>query len=86
MKMEEEKSYETSVMAYDPTPCHYPEGRHSSNASSKSLKIYLSLKTSSSSSSYPSSSSSIGTAAHCGLWPVEKYPSIFPCHQLSIIF
>jgi len=25
-----------------------------------------------------SSSSSIGTTAHCGLWPVEQYPSIFP--------
>ena len=24
-----------------------------------------------------SSSSSIGTTAHCGLWPVEQYPSIF---------
>jgi hypothetical protein len=24
-----------------------------------------------------SSSSSIGTTARCGLWPVEKYPSIF---------
>ena len=26
-----------------------------------------------------SSSSSIGTTAHCGLWPVEQHPSIFPC-------
>jgi hypothetical protein len=26
---------------------------------------------------YFSSSSSIGTTARCGLWPVEKYPSIF---------
>ena len=25
-----------------------------------------------------SSSSSIGTTAHCGLWPVEQCPSIFP--------
>ena len=24
-----------------------------------------------------SSSSSLGTTAHCGLWPVEQYPSIF---------
>ena len=24
-------------------------------------------------------SSSIGTTAHCGLWPVEQCPSIFPC-------
>jgi hypothetical protein len=24
-----------------------------------------------------SSSSSIGTTARCGLWPVEQYPSIF---------
>jgi len=23
-------------------------------------------------------SSSIGTTAHCGLWPVKQYPSIFP--------
>jgi hypothetical protein len=30
-------------------------------------------------------SSSTGTTAHCGLWPVEKDPSIFPiCHQLSL--
>jgi hypothetical protein len=28
--------------------------------------------------------SSTGTTAHCGLWPVEQDPSIFPiCHQLS---
>jgi hypothetical protein len=26
------------------------------------------------------SSSSTGTTAHCGLWPVEQYPSIFSCH------
>ena len=38
----------------------------------------------SSSSSSSISSSSIGTTAHCGLWPVEQCPSIFPiCHQLS---
>jgi hypothetical protein len=29
------------------------------------------------------SSSSIGTTAHCGLWPVGQDPSIFSCHQLS---
>lgn len=45
MKMEAEKSYETSVSAYDPTPCQYPEDHHLSNASSKSLKIYLNLTT-----------------------------------------
>jgi hypothetical protein len=28
-------------------------------------------------------SSSIGTTARYGLWPVEQYPSIFSCHQLS---
>ena len=30
------------------------------------------------------SSSSIGTTAHCGLWPVEQCPSVFfpICHQL----
>jgi hypothetical protein len=28
-------------------------------------------------SSLYSSSSSTGTTAHCGLWPVEQYPSIF---------
>jgi hypothetical protein len=35
-----------------------------------------------------SSSSSIGTTARCGLWPVEQYPSIFPylSPTLSIIF
>ena len=27
---------------------------------------------------FTTSSSSIGTTAHCGLWPVEQYPSIFP--------
>jgi hypothetical protein len=32
-------------------------------------------------------SSSTGTTAHCGLWPVEQYPSIFsyPSPTLSII-
>ena len=32
-----------------------------------------------------SSSSSIGTTAHCGLWPVKQCPTIFfpICHQLS---
>ena len=29
------------------------------------------------SSSFSSFSSSIGTTAHCGLWPVEQCPSIF---------
>ena len=33
-------------------------------------------------SSSSSSSSTIGTTAHCGLWPVEKCPYIFSCHQL----
>ena len=36
-------------------------------------KVYMCITHSSSSSSY----SSIGTTAHCGLWPVEQCPSIF---------
>ena len=42
------------------------------------------IHSSSSSSSSSSSFSNISTTAHCGLWPVEQYSSIFLiCHQLS---
>ena len=47
------------------------------------VRMSIELKYTSSSSS---SSSSIGTTAHCGLWPVEKCPSIFfylpPTHSI----
>ena len=70
-----------------PPPSSPPPPPSSPPPSSSSSSSHSSPSSSSSSSSLPPppppSSSSIGTTAHCGLWPVEQCPFFPICHQLS---